>query len=166
MASFSTPCLFCFESNCSKSSKQIYLRLLCSIRWRCLVFLQLSGSDCSGIFIFFASEGREIPVREEDTFIPHWFLLLVCVWAQHWGEAQGVLSSAAFRLCLPPAPGCAKKSHQPCPGLVWLQEFQCPWAQQIHSAPVTFPWPVPTSSLEISFEELSNCETQEKQRLN
>lgn len=50
------------------------------------------------------------------------------------GRSMGVLSSAAFRHCLPPAPGWPRKSHQPCPGLVWLQNFQGPLAQGIHSA--------------------------------
>lgn len=149
--------MFCFESNCSKSSKQIYLRLLCSFRWRCLVFLQGGGSDCLGIFIFLDSEEREIPVREEDTFIPHWFLFLVCVWAQRWDEAWGVLSSAAFRHCLPPAPGWPKKSHQPYPGLVWLQNFQGPLSQGIHSACSHLHLALPLACAYILLAKLLSC---------
>lgn len=45
----------------------------------CWVCICVGCSDCFGFFIFFDSEGKEIPVREEDTFVPCSFLLLTCV---------------------------------------------------------------------------------------
>lgn len=64
---------------------------------------------CSGLgllfIFFFDSEGREFPVREEDTFVPHSFLLLMYVWTQYLEEEQkacwAMLSLSAFRHCHP-----------------------------------------------------------------
>lgn len=53
--------------------------------WFCMCF---GCSDWFGVFIFFDSEGKEIPVREEDTFVPHSFLLLMYVWTQYSEEEQ------------------------------------------------------------------------------
>lgn len=150
MASFSTPCSVLKAIAQNHQNRFI---------WGCCAASDDSVQCfCSAVFLSGKGflEGREIPVREEDTLIPHWFLPLVCVWAQHrqcWAVLPLGTASPQHQAALRNSTSLAQALSD-CRISRISRISSAPQPRKLILSPVTFTWlfpcPVTASSLESS----------------